>query len=342
MISQMLGGLALTIAARAVATDNGAERQSPAVIAEVDGRKISLAELEQKQAARLLATRYQYYVAQRQALDQLIEDELIEAQARREHLSVEQLLERHVAAGVKDPTEDQLQVYYEGVETTEPFAAVRNNILAHIRQQRMSKARAAYVQSLRNQASIHVSLAPPKAEVDLANSPVRGRRDAPVMIVEFADYECPYCQRMYPELKKLLGEFGDKVALVFKDSPLPNHSRAPKAAEAARCAGEQGKFWEFHELLFEGGRKLELAQLKQNARELKLDAAPFDQCLDSGSQAALVQKDAAQAQRLGLTGTPSFFVNGHFLSGAVKYSTLREIVEQQVATASAVQKSARR
>src|ERR1700737_2474995 len=252
MISQILVGLALTIAVRAARTDNSAERQSPAVVAEVGGRKISLAELEQRQAARLLGARYQQYLAQRQGLDQLIEDELIEAQARREHLSVEQLIERHVAAEVKDPTEEQLQVYFEGVETTEPFAAVRNNILAHIRQLRISKARTAYLQSLRNQASIPVSLAPPKAEVDLAGSPVRGRRDAPVVIVEFADYECPYCQRIHPELKKLFEEFGDEVAFAFKDFPLPNHSRAPKAAEAARCAGEQGKFWEYQEFLFDG------------------------------------------------------------------------------------------
>ena len=342
MFSQVFLSLALTFATGASRIDNVVEQKGSAVIAEVGGRKITLDELEERQAARLLETRYKHYLAERQALDQLIDDELLEAQARKEHLTVEQLLERHVTSGLKDPTEDQLQVYYEGVETTEPFAAVKDKILAHIRQQRTGKARSAYLQSLRDGAGIQVWLAPPKTQVDVAGSPVRGRSDAPVQIVEFADYECPYCQRIYPELKKLSQDFGDKVALVFKDSPLPNHARASKAAEAAQCAGEQGNFWEFHELLFDGNRKLELAQLKQNARDLKLDTARFDRCLDSGSQALKVQKDVAQAQRLGLTGTPSFFINGHFVSGAVKYSTLREIVEQQLAVSGPANKSARR
>ena len=119
--------------------------------------------------------------------------------------------------------------------------------------------------------------------------------------------------------------------MAFKDFPLPMHAHAEKAAEAARCADEQGKFWNFHDILFENQQKLELAQLKEYARTLKLDAARFDQCLDAGEQAAAVQKDIVQGQRLGLTGTPSFFINGHFLSGAVGYGTLREIVEQQLA-----------
>jgi protein-disulfide isomerase len=342
MISRMVVGLGLSIALSAVGKEAGADPKSGAVVAVVGGHSVTLTELEQKQAAKLLAVRYQYYLAQRQALDQLIEDHLLEDQARREHLTVEQLLERHVAGEVKDPTEEQLQVYYEGVETKEPFAVVRNNILGHLRQLRTAKARAAYVQSLRDQTSIHVALAPPSGEVDIANAPARGPRDAPVVIVEFADYECPYCQRIHPELKKLQDDFPGKVALIFKDSPLPNHPRAHKAAEAARCAGEQGRFWEFQDLLFDGSRKLEATQLKEAARDLKLDGARFDQCLDSGAQAAGVQKDFAQGQRLGLTGTPSFFINGHFLSGAVKYSTLREVVEQQLAATPGAPKSARR
>jgi protein-disulfide isomerase len=109
------------------------------------------------------------------------------------------------------------------------------------------------------------------------------------------------------------------------------HAHAEKAAEATRCAAEQGKFWELHDALFDNNQKLELAQLKEYARMLKLDATRFDKCLDTSEQAAAVKKDFAQGQRLGLTGTPSFFINGHFLSGAVKYSTLREVVEQQLA-----------
>jgi protein-disulfide isomerase len=224
------------------------------------------------------------------------------------------------------------------LQSNEPYAAVREKIVGTLRQVRLTKARAAYLESLRSQASVRIALAPPEAEVALDNAPRRGPEDAPVLIVEFADYECPYCQRIHPELKKLQAEFAGKVAVAFKDFPLPMHPRAAKAAEAGRCAAEQGNFWDFHDLLFDGHQKLELAQLKEYARALKLDSARFDQCLDAGKQAASVQKDFAEGQRLGLTGTPSFFINGHFLSGAVKYDTLREVVEQQLAAcASSVQ-----
>jgi protein-disulfide isomerase len=331
VFSRTLIGLALGMSLSAVANQAGAQENSAAVVAEVGGQKLTRTDLEQKQAAKLLQSRYQYYLAEHEAVNKLIEDHLLEMEARGEHLTVEQLLDREVTGKVKGPTEDQLQVFYEGLRTDEPFATAREKIVTTIRQIRLAKARAAYLESLRSQAAVRITLAPPEAEVALDNAPKRGPQDAPVVIVEFADYECPYCQRIHPELKKLQAEFAGQVTMAFKDFPLPMHAHAEKAAEAARCADEQGKFWDFHDLLFDGHQKLELAQLKENARTLKLDAARFDHCLEASEQATAIQKDFAQGQRLGLTGTPSFFINGHFLSGAVKYDTLREVVEQQLA-----------
>jgi protein-disulfide isomerase len=330
-ISRTLITLTLGISLSAFANQAGAQKNTATVVAEVGGQKLTRADLEQRQAAKLLQSRYQYYLSEHEAVNQLIEDQLLEMQARREHLTVEQLLQREVTTKVKEPTEDQLQVFYEGLQSNEPYAAVREKIVGTLRQVRLTKARAAYLESLRSQASVRIALAPPEAEVALDNAPRRGPEDAPVLIVEFADYECPYCQRIHPELKKLEEEFAGKVAVAFKDFPLPMHAHAEKAAEASRCAAEQGNFWDFHDLLFDNAPKFEPAQLKEHARALKLDAARFDHCLDAGEQAAAVRKDFAEGQRLGLTGTPSFFINGHYLSGAVKYDTLREVVEQQLA-----------
>jgi protein-disulfide isomerase len=185
---------------------------------------------------------------------------------------------------------------------------------------------------LRGQARIMVELAPPAASVDLAGATFLGPKDAPVVLVEFADYQCPYCQKVHPDLQKLQKEFGDKIAIAYKDFPLPMHPFAEKAAEAARCAGVQGKFWEFHDKLFVD-KKLEPADLKEDASALRLNTTQFDACLDSGSQTAAVQKDAGEGKRLGLTGTPSFFANGHFFSGAVTYDALRDMVAQQLKAA---------
>jgi predicted DsbA family dithiol-disulfide isomerase len=306
-----------------------ASSTAPLVLAEVEGRKLTDADLEQKKSGSLLQARYQYYMSQRKALDQLVEDELLSLAAEREHLAVDQLLEKKVYKDIKDPTEDQLQVYYEGMESDEPYASVRDRVLDHIRQLRRDKARAAYLKELRSQANLRILLAPPLADVNLEDAHMRGSKTAPVLMVEFADYECPYCEKVNPLIQKLQEEYGDKLSVVYKDFPLPMHHRAQKAAEAARCAGEQGKYWEYHDVLYYS-RQLDVNDLKKHAQVLKLDENSFNKCLDGGLEAAAVKKDLEEGKKLGLTGTPSFFVNNHFFHGAVDYSTLREMVEQQL------------
>ena len=182
---------------------------------------------------------------------------------------MEQLLQREVAGKVKDPTDDQLQVFYEGLRSEEPFEAVRQKIVATIHQIRLTKARAAYLQALRSQASVRIALAPPAATVAVDNAQRRGPQNARVLLVEFADYECPYCQAIYPDLQKLQKEYGDKLAFAFKDFPLPMHADALKAAEAARCAGAQGKLWNFQDRLFTS-KKFDTAQLKTTGEAFPL------------------------------------------------------------------------
>lgn len=340
MNSQRLAEIVVHAMLAVLATASIAAGQSDfAVVAEINGEKVTGAQLDQRESGKLLQARYQYYQAQRKALDEYIDNYLLEQQAGRENVTLEQLLERHVNSSVKDPTEDQLQVYYEGIGTAEPFAAVRDKILASIRQGRIDRARASYLSTLHEGNKVRILLSPPVSNVALGATPTQGVPNAPVLLVEFADYECPYCQKVHSELKKIQAEFAGKLTFAYKDFPLPMHSHAEKAAESARCAGAQGKFWEFHDLIF-SSKQLEIAQLKEHARTLKLDTSSFDKCLDSGEQAAAVRKDLAEGQSLGLTGTPSFFLNGHFFSGAVDYAGLREMVEKELAEASSVVQSA--
>jgi len=142
--------------------------------------------------------------------------------------------------------------------------------------------------------------------VNIAKAYTKGSQDAPVVFVEFADYECPYCQKVNPQIQQLKKDYGDKLAIVYKDFPLPMHHGSEKAAEAARCAGEQGKFWEYHDVLFYS-RQIDVDALKEHARVLKLDGDAFDTCLDSGRETNAVKQDLEEAKGLGLTGTPSFF-----------------------------------
>jgi len=321
-------GTSVLLVTSAAFSQNDAE-----VIAQVGTVNVTRADLDKEEGNRLLQARYQYYQAESKALEDLIVQKLLEVKAKSENLTVDQLVDRDIKSQVKDPTEDQMKVYYEGLETDQPYEAVRDKILEKIRQVRIDRAKATYVKALREQINVMTELAPPNADVEVANAFTRGPQHAKVTLVEFADYECPYCQKVAAEINKLQTDLGDKLAIIYKDFPLPMHSHAEKAAEAARCAGKQGKFWEYHDLLFHS-KQLDVDQLKEHAEALKLDSAQFDKCLDTGEQSAAVQHDRAEGMRLGLSGTPSFFVNGHFFSGAFDYKALRQIVEQQLADSS--------
>jgi protein-disulfide isomerase len=328
--SQRLLGFGLGMMIFLIGDGSVVAQKSTDVIAEIGAIKLTMSDLEQRESSKLLQARFDFYQAESKALDDLIDTTLIAEKAKGENLTVDQLLDREVKSQVKDPTEDQMRVYYEGLETEQPYEAVRGKILEKIRALRTSKARLSYIKTLREQSDVYVTLTPPSTVVDLGNADVLGSKDAPVMLIEFADYECPYCQRVAPAIKKLQDDFGGKLAVAYKDFPLPMHAHAEKAAEATRCAGKQGKFWAFHDELFLS-KELDIDQLKAQARALKLDSTAFDKCLDTGETAAAVQQDREQGLRLGLSGTPSFFVNGHFLSGALDYAALRKMVDQQLA-----------
>ncbi len=299
------------------------------VVAEIGGRKVTADELADKEAGKLLQAKYKYYLAERDALELYIEDQLLEMQAKKEGVTLDELYKRHVAINVPEPTEDQLRFYYEGVQTDESYESARTHIIDTVHQLRTKKARDAYLAELRAQYGVVVELSQPSARVEVADAERLGSEKAPVQIIEFADYECPYCQKVNDDLRRLREQFGDQVSLVFKDFPLPSHPLAARAAEAARCAGAQGKFWEFHDALFQN-KRLQTSELKLQARTLKLDTASFDKCLDGGEQIAVVKKDAQEARRLGLEGTPSFFINGHFMSGSIGYEKLRGTVLQEL------------
>jgi protein-disulfide isomerase len=314
------------------------EKDSGAVLAEVDGVKLTRADFERKNPGRMFQAQNTYYEAERKAVDEFIDSYLLEQKAKKLGLTVDKLLEKEVNSKLPpDPSDDALRVYFEGVDTNESFEAVKDKITEHLRQRRIAKLKDTFMKSLRAEAQIEMRLAPPRAQVSMADTPVRGPENAAVVLVEYADYECPYCQQIQPALDKLEAEYKDKLAFAYKDVPLPIHGNAQKASEATHCAGVQGKYWEYHDLLLTS-KQLAQPQLKQHARALNLDSKAFDACLESGAQAGKVQAHVAEAQALGLQGTPSFFINGRFFSGLLTYEQLRDIVEEEIRVATRDQK----
>lgn len=325
-----VGLVLLTSGFLALAQHSNEPSSSSAVLVEIDGKKITLADFEQKRPTSLFQARNTFYQTERKALDEFVDQYLLDQEASKEGLTVEKLLERDINSKLPpDPSEDALRVYYEGVDTTQPYDVVKGQIIESLRQRRINKAKAAYMQALRSKSNVQVRLSPPRALVTLTETPVRGLPDAPVVIVEYADYECPYCQQGQPALDRIEADFKGKLAFAYKDVPLPMHSHAQKAAEAAHCAGVQGKYWEYHDVLYTT-RQLEVPMLKEHARNLKLETGAFDKCLDLNETAELVKKGLAEGQNLGLQGTPSFLINGRFFSGNLSYEELRGIVEEEL------------
>lgn len=163
---------------------------------------------------------------------------------------------------------------------------------------------------------------------------IKGDANAPVTIVEWSDFECPFCTRFYKETLWQIEENyikTGKVKFVYRDFPLSFHANAQKAAEAAECADDQGNFWEMHDLLFENGVSRGTSSFKQYAADLGLDTASFNECLDSGKYASEVQKDFQDGQIAGITGTPGFIINGILVSGAQPFEVFQQIIESELA-----------
>ena len=164
------------------------------------------------------------------------------------------------------------------------------------------------------------------------NTPIRGNKDAKVTLIEFSDFECPYSSRHEETMKRIVEEFPDDVRLVYKHFPLSFHNNAQKAAEASECAGEQGKFWEMHDKLYEAASNKELSveKYKELAKDLGLNTGQFDSCLDDGTYASKVQSDMQVGVAAGVEGTPGTFINGTLISGAVPYDSFVTVIQGEL------------
>src|SRR5262249_23035972 len=254
----------------------------------------------------------QEYELKKKALDSLIEQRLLEAAAKKKAVSTEELVHQEVDVQVPEPTRTELEAYYLGQKDrlNRPFEEVKDQLRQGLNQARVQQARQDYLKGLRASGDVVVLLSPPRTRLAYDSARLRGNSKAPVMIVEFSDYQCPYCRQVEPTLKALLARYGDKVSLAYRDFPIKQiQAQAQLAAEASRCAGEQGKFWESHDQLI-GSANLERSALTDYGRQLQLDEKQFDSCLASGKYKAQVDRDIEEGTQAGVSGTPGFFVNG--------------------------------
>lgn len=172
----------------------------------------------------------------------------------------------------------------------------------------------------------------PVKPVDEKAEFIRGKKDAIVTLIEYSDYECPFCLRHESSIAQALKDFPNDVRVVYRNFPLSFHPQAQKAAEAAECAGKQGKYWEMHDEIFNANSAgtMSVDKWKEVAKNLKLDTNKFNKCLDSGETAAKIAQDENEGASAGVTGTPGTFVNGELVEGAVPYATLKQVIEKKI------------
>jgi protein-disulfide isomerase len=308
--------------------------------ARVGSRTITLSEVDERWQKTAPASRaqamQQLYDGRREALEAIVAEMLIAEAAKAKGLDPAKYSEAEVARRVQPVTEGQVIAFYQENQAQmqgRALAAMSPAIRRYLEEQQQSTAYRAMVNELRKAGPrVEMVIDAPRYEVAIApDDPSVGAASAPVTVVEFSDFQCPFCQRVMPTLKKLREAYGDRVRIVWKDFPLTAiHPQAFKAAEAGQCAKEQGKFWELHDRMFANQQALQPEFLKKYAGELGLDAAKFNACLDMAKYAERVQEHMGIGNALGVSSTPSVFINGRLVAGAHPYETFAAVVDEEL------------
>jgi protein-disulfide isomerase len=300
------------------------------VAAEVGGESISLAEVDRRVLERVAQDRL--FEMRQAILDDVVAEKLLAREARARGLSEQDLLRTEVDAKVAPVQEADIKQLFDGSGLAQRGASLeqfRTQIASSIRERRAAERKAKFVEELRGKTTVRVVLKEPRTEVAVpADAPALGPAAAPVTMVEFLDYQCPYCHRVQGVVDQVLARYPDKVRFVHRDFLLGNPRSLP-AARAARCAGDQGKFWEYHRQLL-GDPRHEDADLQRKAASLGLDGGRFSTCVASNRHDPAIESATAQGREAGVTGTPTFFINGRRVVGVKPLEELTRIIDEEL------------
>lgn len=334
---------AMAVALLAACSTNAQQSRQPKpgeVVATVGSSPITLEEVDAR-ALQEPATSFgsaklvqALYIARRATIEEIVANRLLDAEAKARGIDRATLVEREITSKAPAPTDAEIAAWYQanparvnGATLDQVRAPIRSLLL----EQRADAARASFVNTLKAKTPVTISLEPPRVEVTDGGRPVRGPADATVEMIEFSDFQCPFCQRANPTVQQVLQTYGDRIKFVYRHYPLPNHPNARPAAEAAACAEAQGRFWEYHDRLFANPARLTNDDLKAHAAAVGLDTTRFNTCFDERQQKAGVDADIAAADAAGVTGTPAFFINGRMIDGAQPFDAFKRVIDEELA-----------
>jgi protein-disulfide isomerase len=273
------------------------------------------------------------YEVRNRALEQMASEQALDAEAAKSGKDRDTLLKEEVEKRAAVSDEDVQKYYDDNKERfrSMPFEKVAPAVKRQLLAQKQVAAMQEYVGALRQSLGYQNDLAPPRFEIAIGTSPSQGPGDAPITLVEFSDYECPFCKSAEPIVKQVKERYPTQLRFVTKNFPLDAHPKAKPAAEAAVCAAEQGKFWEYHDLLFDKAPQIDAPQLGTYAEQAGLDKAKFDECLAAHRGEPVVKADLEEGQKAGVSGTPAFFVNGVPLAGGRSLNDFAKAIDTELA-----------
>jgi protein-disulfide isomerase len=313
------------------------ERQSTTKVAQVGDEIITLVDLESPLASQIYKLERDIYQLKRNHLEDLIDDILLRKEAEGKKISVQQLLDSLLSNTI-DVNDEEVENYYlqnqfRWVNWTASKAELKSLIRNYLRKQKTRNLIKEHIEPLREQYPVTVYLPDPPlpfTRVSVEGSPASGPDNAAVTIVEFSDYLCPVCRKAHQTSRKIKEIYAGKIKWVFKDFPLDIHAGAKKLAEAARCAGEQGKFWEYQDRLFASEGKPNLESLHLYAEQLGIDSQKFRTCLEDGQYIEKISEDIQQAKRSGIHATPTFIINGKLKPGSLALEDFKRLIDEEL------------
>ena len=318
------------------------QAQQPAdVAARVGDRAITVRDLDDRWKNEDPGAKAQaeqaIYDGRKAALDAIVADMLVADAAKAKGVTPEAFVQAEVGRRIKPVSDTDVRNFY--VQNSErmqgrSFEQMSSAIQQFLQDQQQTTAKQDLIAELKKAGpAIRVVMDSPRTTITVnPDDPSEGKADAPVTLVEYSDFQCPFCLRVMPTLKQLRAKYGDKIRVVWKDFPLTQiHPQAFVAAQAGNCAREQGKFWELHDKMFGNQSALQPDALKKYAADAGLDAAKFNQCLDSSKYEARVQDALSAGGRLGITSTPTVFVNGRIVSGAQPIEVFQSVIDDELA-----------
>jgi predicted DsbA family dithiol-disulfide isomerase len=302
-------------------------------VATFSGGTVTQAQAEAMAGPQLVKARQEEFRLLVDGVRRQAADELSRREAAKAGISLEEYLKRSIAdkAGQPDKAEIERTLQQYRGRLPEDETEARAQVVGFLSQGRTQAREQAFRSELLSAAGFRLLLEPPRLDIAVGpGDPTNGSADAPVTIVEFTDFQCPFCERVQPAMQRIRKEYAGRVRIVAKQLPLPFHEQARGAAEAVLCAAAGGRFWEMYDWLFahQGGATPDA--IKKAAEAMKLDSAAFAACVDTKATAAKVNADMALAERFGITGTPAAVVNGVLIEGAQPFETFQQAIDDEL------------